>query len=142
MTVATKTITVIIIEDFKLTRVGLRCALNSNDDINVIAECENANEGLELIKSKNPDVVLMDLGLPGMNGIEATIKTKEISPKTKIPRTIKRFCGLMGQLLQKYRIRAMNSSEVLIKIIKNPITQYIPFGCPIISTNEKSKVVK
>ena len=84
MTVATKTISVIIIEDFKLTRVGLRCALNSNDDINVIAECENANEGLALIKSKNPDVVLMDLGLPGMNGIEATIKTKEVSPKTKI----------------------------------------------------------
>ena len=47
----------------------------------------------------------------------------------------------MGQLLQKYRIRALNSSEVLLKIIKNPITQYIPFGCTIISTNEKSKLI-
>ena len=39
------TISVIIIEDFKLTRVGLRCALNSNEDINVVAESENAMEG-------------------------------------------------------------------------------------------------
>ncbi len=79
--------------------------------------------------------------------LQVYIRTKEnvlieISPKTKIPRTIKRFNGLMGQLLMKYRIRAMNSSEVLLKVIKNPVTQYIPFGCPIISTNEKSKLIK
>ena len=77
MTLATKTISVIIIEDFKLTRVGLRCALNSNEDIEVVAECEDAQEGLSLIQRYNPDVVLMDLGLPGMNGIEATIKIKD-----------------------------------------------------------------
>lgn len=75
---------VIIVEDFKLTRVGLRCALNANKDINVIAECDNAMSGLELIEKYKPDVVLMDLGLPEMNGIEATIKVKEILPNTKI----------------------------------------------------------
>ena len=75
---------VIIVEDFKLTRVGLRCALNANKDINVIAECENAITGLELIQKHKPDVVLMDLGLPEMNGIEATIKVKEMLPETKI----------------------------------------------------------
>ena len=80
----TKQLNVIIVEDFKLTRVGLRCALNSNKDINVIAECDNALTGLELIEKYKPDVVLMDLGLPEMNGIEATIKVKEILPNTKI----------------------------------------------------------
>lgn len=80
----TKTISVVIIEDFKLTRVGLRCALNSNPDIEVIGECEDAFEGLEVIKKNNLDVVLMDLGLPKMNGIEATVKVKEINPKTKV----------------------------------------------------------
>jgi len=79
-----KILKVIIIEDFKLTRVGLRCALNSNKDINVIAECDNALTGLELIEKYRPDVVLMDLGLPEMNGIEATIKVKEMLPETKI----------------------------------------------------------
>ena len=79
-----KVISVIIVEDFKLTRVGLRCALNSNNDINVVAECDNAEDGLELIKKHQPDIVLMDLGLAGMNGIEATIKVKEMCSKTKV----------------------------------------------------------
>lgn len=79
-----QTISVIIIEDFKLTRVGLRCALNANEDINVVAESENAADGLELIKKHNPDVVLMDLGLAGMNGIEATLKVKEMNKDIKV----------------------------------------------------------
>lgn len=79
-----KTISVIIIEDFKLTRVGLRCALNANEDIDVVAESDNASDGLELIERYRPDVVLMDLGLAGMNGIEATIKVKEIDRNIKV----------------------------------------------------------
>lgn len=78
------TISVIIVEDFKLTRVGLRCALNSNDDINVVAESDNAVDGLKLIERHNPDIVLMDLGLAGMNGIEATIKIREMNPKIMV----------------------------------------------------------
>ena len=79
-----QTISVIIIEDFKLTRVGLRCALNANEDIQVVAESETATEGLELIKKYNPDIVLMDLGLAGMNGIEATVKVKEMNKDIKV----------------------------------------------------------
>ena len=79
-----KTISVIIIEDFKLTRVGLRCALNSNEDINVVAESDNAVDGLELIRKFSPNVVLMDLGLAGMNGIEATMKIKEMNKDIKV----------------------------------------------------------
>lgn len=79
-----KVITIAIIEDFKLTRVGLRCALNANEDINVVAESEDATEGLKQVERLKPDVILMDLGLPGMNGIEATIKVKEMLPSTKV----------------------------------------------------------
>ena len=79
-----KTIKVAIVEDFKLTRVGLRCALNENVDIDVVAESEDAIEGLKLIERLKPDIVLMDLGLPGMNGIEAMIKIKEFAPQIKI----------------------------------------------------------
>ncbi len=79
-----KPITVIIIEDFKLTRVGLRCALNANVDIDVVAEAEDATEGIKLIERHKPDVILMDLGLPGMNGIEAIVKCREMNINSKI----------------------------------------------------------
>lgn len=79
-----KCIKVAIIEDFKLTRVGLRCALNSNDDIDVVTEAENAPTGIRQIERTKPDVVLMDLGLPGMNGIEAILKIREFDKDVKI----------------------------------------------------------
>ena len=77
-------ISVVIVEDFKLTRVGLRCALNSNPDINVVAECEDAIDGIKQIQKLQPDVVLMDLGLPIMNGIEAIEKICEKYKDIKI----------------------------------------------------------
>ncbi len=79
-----KQISIEIVEDFKLTRVGLRCALNSNPDLNVVAECEDAIDGIKKFKELNPDIVLMDLGLPTMNGIEAMVKIREISSTVKI----------------------------------------------------------
>ena len=79
-----KVIKVGIVEDFKLTRVGLRCALNANTDMNVVIESEDAQSCLNSLEREKPDVVLMDLGLPVMNGIEATIKIKEILPTTKV----------------------------------------------------------
>lgn len=82
--IGTCEIKVVIIEDFKLTRVGLRCALNENKDINVIGESENAIDGLRIIEQLKPDIVLMDLGLPGMNGIEAILKLRETNKVTKV----------------------------------------------------------
>ncbi len=82
--IETKSIRVIIVEDFKLTRVGLRCALNTNPDLEVIAESEDAIDGLKKIENLKPDVILMDLGLPEMNGIEAILKVREFSKDVKI----------------------------------------------------------
>ena len=82
--IKTREIKVVIIEDFKLTRVGLRCALNENEDISVVGESEDAINGLKMIEQTKPDVVLMDLGLPGMNGIEAIMKLRETNKITKV----------------------------------------------------------
>ena len=86
MSIKTKkdVISVVIVEDYKLTRVGLRSALNEDSEISVVGEAEDALKGLELIKNLKPNIVLMDLGLPGMNGLEATQKVREISPDTNV----------------------------------------------------------
>jgi len=52
----------------------------------------------------------------------------EVNPHIRIPRTFKRFSGLMVQLLHKLSIRATNSSERLLKVIKNPVTDHFPTG--------------
>ena len=80
----TDEVRVVIIEDYKLTRIGLRSTLNEFEHISVVGEAEDANSGLEIIAKEKPDVVLMDLGLPGMNGLEATQRTKEISPNINV----------------------------------------------------------
>ena len=79
-----KCIKVAIVEDFKLTRDGLRCALNANPDLEVVVEAEDADSGIKKIEKAKPDVVLMDLGLQGMNGIEAIIKIRSFSKDIKI----------------------------------------------------------
>ena len=77
-------VTVVIVEDYKLTRVGLKSTLNEYEHINVVGEAEDAIEGLEIIQKLKPNVVLMDLGLPGMNGLEATMKIKEMGLNTRV----------------------------------------------------------
>jgi len=51
-----------------------------------------------------------------------------VSPKTRVPRTFKRFCGLMVQLLQKLSIRSSNGPEKLMQVVKQPVTKYFPAG--------------
>ena len=82
-TLSVAPIKVMIVEDYKLTRVGLRCALNQHDEIEVINEAENAEDALKMIEQKAPDVVIMDLGLPDMNGLEATMKIMENNTNKK-----------------------------------------------------------
>ena len=56
----------------------------------------------------------------------------EVSPQIRIPRTFKRFCGLMAQLLFKLSIRASNGPHKLLKVIKNPVTDHLPPNARIV----------
>lgn len=74
-----KPVKVFIVEDHAFTRDGLRMAIGSEPDLQVVGEARSAEEALEKLPTAKPDVVLMDIGLPGMDGIEATriIKAQE-----------------------------------------------------------------
>lgn len=77
-------VNLIIVEDHALTRIGLKTTLESSSQINVIGEAESGEEGIEKAIKLEPDVVIMDLGLPGINGIEATKKIKEYDEEIKV----------------------------------------------------------
>jgi NarL family two-component system response regulator LiaR len=78
------TIRVLLIEDYTLIRLGLQSVLNADPRIQVVGDAENGETGLVLIKQLRPDVVVLDLGLPGMNGIEVAREIKAWDPGTKI----------------------------------------------------------
>ncbi|KAI9827091.1 MAG: 18S rRNA pseudouridine methyltransferase [Phylliscum demangeonii] len=66
----------------------------------------------------------------------------EVSPTVRIPRTFKRFAGLMVQLLHRLSIRSTNSQEKLLKVIKNPITDHLPPRCRKITLSFEAPVVR
>jgi NarL family two-component system response regulator LiaR len=77
-------ITVMIVDDHEMVRQGAAGYLEAQTDIKVVAEAESGAEAVRLAREHVPDVVLMDLVMPGMDGVEATRKVKDISPRTQI----------------------------------------------------------
>ncbi|KAI9843567.1 MAG: 18S rRNA pseudouridine methyltransferase [Sclerophora amabilis] len=66
----------------------------------------------------------------------------EVSPTVRIPRTFKRFAGLMVQLLHRLSIRSTNSQEKLLKVIKNPITDHLPPNCRKVTLSFDAPVIR
>ena len=77
-------IRIILADDHKLVRQGFRLILMSQDDMDVVGETGNGREAVDLAKSLNPDVIVMDVTMPEMNGIEATRRIREISPHIRV----------------------------------------------------------
>jgi NarL family two-component system response regulator LiaR len=79
-----ESITIVIVDDHTVVRQGVRTLLDMHPDLQVVGEAESAEAALPLIEKLVPDVVLLDLVLPGINGVEATRQIKRISPRTQI----------------------------------------------------------
>lgn len=77
-------ITVLMVEDHKLLRVGLKSLFDESKEVKVIAESETGKEAVEKAKIVKPDVILMDIGLPDISGIEATKRILNANPEQKI----------------------------------------------------------
>lgn len=78
------TIKLCIVEDYSLTRIALKYALNQYNDIDIVADFEDAESCLDFLNNNKVDMVIMDLGLPNMDGLEATKIIKEKFPETKV----------------------------------------------------------
>jgi DNA-binding NarL/FixJ family response regulator len=77
-------ITILIADDHKLIRETWTYILNSDERFEVVAECGDAEQAVELAKELTPDIVLMDINMAPFNGFEATEKIRKVSPETKI----------------------------------------------------------
>jgi len=73
-----------IVDDHEMVRKGAKGYLEAQPEIAVVAEAESGEEAVRLAREYVPDVVLMDLVMPGMDGVEATRKVKDVSPRTQI----------------------------------------------------------
>jgi len=77
-------ITVLLVEDHTMTRMGLSLVLEKAEGIELVAEAEDGITGVEMAKEFSPNVILMDIGLPNIDGIEATKRIKESGSDSKI----------------------------------------------------------
>ena len=77
-------ITVLLAEDHQIVREGLRAMLNMEDDIKMVGEAENGRQAVELVTKVRPDVVVMDIAMPLLNGMEATRQILQAFPGTKV----------------------------------------------------------
>ena len=80
----TETIRVLLVDDHVVVRRGLGALLETYDEIEVVGQAGGGAEGVDLAERLLPDVVLMDLVMPGMDGIEATRRVKIASPSTQV----------------------------------------------------------
>mmetsp|Transcript_22647 Transcript_22647/g.31038 ORF Transcript_22647/g.31038 Transcript_22647/m.31038 type:complete len:254 (+) Transcript_22647:42-803(+) len=106
----------------------------------------NCDDHIKLMKKYNkdpqgyrPDIVhqelmaVLDSPLNKAGKVKVLVHTEknvliEINPKTRIPRTFKRFSGLMVQLLHRLKIRSADGRDMLLKVIKNPVSRHLPAG--------------
>jgi DNA-binding NarL/FixJ family response regulator len=77
-------IRVVLADDHALVRQGIRSLLEKLDDIEVVGDVSDGREALELSKTTQPDIVFMDITMPGLNGLEAVTRMKKDCPTTRV----------------------------------------------------------
>ncbi len=131
-------ITVLLAEDHGAYRKTLKLLVESDGNIEVIGQARNGREAVQLNKSLHPDVIVMDIGMPLMNGLQAAQQIMEVSPKTRIlilsahpeAEYIKQavICGASGYLIKQ------SSTHVLAQAVRQVFEGNSFFCAPIAKT--------
>jgi DNA-binding NarL/FixJ family response regulator len=77
-------ISVLLVDDHEVVRQGLRALLEAQQDMEVVGEAKDGREAITKAREKSPDVVVMDISMPGLNGLEATREISRALPSTKV----------------------------------------------------------
>lgn len=77
-------IRLLLVDDHEIVRAGIRMLFLAEEDMEIVGEVSSGHEALEAVRELKPDVVIMDVAMPGMSGIEATRQVKEASPDTAV----------------------------------------------------------
>lgn len=77
-------ISILIADDHALVREGIIAILKLHDDITILGEASDGKETIEKAGALNPDIILMDIAMPGLGGLEATLEIKKTNPHTKV----------------------------------------------------------
>jgi len=111
-------IRVLIADDHIIVRSGLRLLLEAEPDIDVVGEALDGNEALSLVEKHLPDVVLMDISMPGMDGLEATRRIKAGWPEIKVlvltmHRSDEYFFEMLKAGASGYILKGAETSELI-----------------------------
>jgi DNA-binding NarL/FixJ family response regulator len=75
---------VVLVDDHKIFRRGIRAIINGHSSWTVCGEAENGQQAIDLVVELKPDLVILDLSMPVMNGLQATTKIRQLAPSVKI----------------------------------------------------------
>lgn len=113
---------IILAEDHETIRDGLKLLVNSRSDMEVVGEADNGRTALQLAEEFSPDVVVMDISMPELNGLQATKKLKDTSPQVKVLILTRHSePGYLQELLQAgasgYVLKQSKSEELIRAIL-------------------------
>ncbi len=114
---------IILADDHEMMREGLKTLVNQQTDMEVIGEADDGRKAIELAKELKPDVVVMDVSMPELNGLKATDKLKQLCPEIKILNlTRHKDASYLQQLMQSGSsgyVLKKSASQELIRAIRS-----------------------
>jgi len=119
--VSTTRITILTVDDHPIVREGIAAVIHGEGDMVIIGEASNGREAVEMFRSKRPDIVLMDLQMPGLNGIDAIATIRQEHPQARIIV----LTTYEGDVLARRALKAGATGYILKDMIRTELLEAI-----------------